>query len=129
MGSANYLQAIRPDTTQLRKLIEGGLLHDWIIDIQYMPLTTESSGWQQWRNTFFAIRSADEVLAALKDCFTKHPYSAIRISAEKVRPRSRMLYTVCNPQFLPADDDFRPRPSTVPVHDKEAYALRVTNWD
>jgi ribulose bisphosphate carboxylase small subunit len=124
MGSANYIQAIRPDTAKLRTLIESSLLHDWIIDIQYQTVKSESSCWQQWKDTFFAIRSAEAVLAALTECYTKNPYSVIRISAEKVRPQSRMQYTVCNPQFLFVDDDFRPQRSTGPYPAKQVDTSR-----
>lgn len=112
MGSINYLQAIRPDTAYLKNIIENSLLSDWAITIEYLSENCDATTWQVWDHTFFAIRTAESVLAALMDCYTKCPRSTIRINAEKFRPHSRVLYTVYNPSYLPAKTDFRPQTST-----------------
>lgn len=111
MGSINYSQAIRPDKAYLKKIIENSLLADWAIRIEYQGETAEASGWQKWDKTFFAIRSAEAVLVAILDCYGKHPNSTIRINAEKFRPQTQMLYTVYNPEYLPAGTDLKTKSS------------------
>lgn len=104
MGAADYLQAIKPDTAKLRKIIENGLLFDWIVRIEYAGEQPDCDNWLQWKEAQFAIRSAEPVLTALKQCHQKHPDCTIRINAEKVRPQTSMLYTVYNPRYVTADD-------------------------
>jgi len=101
VGSINHSQAIRPDTAYLRKIIESSLLADWAISIEYQSNEAGISGWQRWDKAFFAIRSAKPVLEAL-----------IRISAEKFRPHTRMIYTVYNPRYLPAETEAEAHTST-----------------
>jgi ribulose bisphosphate carboxylase small subunit len=103
MGAADYLQAIRPDTAKLRKIIENSLLFDWIIRIEYSDITSDCQDWRQSGNTQFAIRSAEPVLVALKRCHETHPDCVIRINAEKVRPQTNMLYTAYNPRYVTTD--------------------------
>jgi len=112
VGSINYLQAIKPDTAYLKKIIETSLLSDWAIRIEYQSPEFETNSWLLWEKTFFAIRTAESVLAALLDCYTRHPKSSIRLNAEKYRPRSRILYTVYDPQLLPAEPEFKSQTST-----------------
>ena len=112
MGSINYSQAIRPDKAYLKKLIENSLLADWAIRIEYQGGTSNASSWQIWDKTFFAIRSAEAVLIAILDCYAKHPKSTIRIKAEKFLPQSMMMYTVYNPEYLPAETDLAPHRAT-----------------
>ena len=116
MGSINHSQAIRPDTAYLKKIIESSLLADWVICIEYQSDEPEANDWQIWDKVYFAIRSAKPVLDALLDCCTKHPTSTIRISAEKFRPQTRLLYTVYNPQYLPAETLSKPQTSTRQSH-------------
>lgn len=102
MGSVSYAQAIKPDTAKIRKLIENSLLCDWVVRIEYEGSAFESACWQQWGQTFFALRSADAVIAAIKECYSRHSNRVIRIHAEKVRPRTSMLYMLYNPHMMPA---------------------------
>ena len=104
MGAADYLQAIKPDTAKLRKIIDNGLLFDWIIRIEYSGEHSDCDAWLQWEEAHFAIRSAEPVLDALKQCYLAHPDRVIRIYAEKVRPETSMLYTAYNPRYVTADD-------------------------
>jgi len=112
VGSINHSQAIRPDTAYLRKIIESSLLADWAISIEYQSNEAGITGWQRWDKAFFAIRSARPVLEALQACYTKHARSTIRISAEKFRPHTRMIYTVYNPRYLPAETEAEAHTST-----------------
>jgi len=97
MGSISYFRATRPDTGHIRKLIENGLLFDWSITIEYVNNNTESAFWQQWNQSFFALQSAEPVIAALMDCYNKNPDHLIRLNAEKFRPQTRMVHMVYNP--------------------------------
>ena len=112
MGSINYLQAIKPDLAYIRKVIANSLLSDWAIRVEYHNGEFEPAGWQLWDKTFFAIRSAEPVLKALIECYTKNPKRAIRLNAEKFHPQSSILYFVYNPQFLPKETEFKPHSST-----------------
>lgn len=102
MGSINYSQAIRPDTAYLKKIIESSLLADWAIRIEYQSSHSETSRWQLWGHTYFAVHSASPILDALLACFKKYPENAIRLHAEKFQPHTLLIYTVYNPQYLPA---------------------------
>lgn len=103
MGSINHSQAAKPDTAYLKKLIDSSLLADWAIRIEYQSNKSDTTSWQLWDKAHYAICSAQPVLEALLACYMQHPRSSIRINAEKFRPQSRMIYTVYNPQYLPAD--------------------------
>ena len=109
MGSINYSQAIRPDTAHIKKIIETSLLADWAIRIEYECGESHVTDWRLWGEPCFAITSAKPVLDALLDCYTRHPRSTIRIHAEKFSPETRLLYTVYNPQYLPAEAQPRTR--------------------
>lgn len=109
MGTINYLQAIKPDTAYINKIIENSLLSDWAIRIEFREVEAESARWQLWDITFFALRSAIPVLESLMKCYTKNPKCTIRINAEKFRPQSRLLYTVYNPSLVPSDAQCKPQ--------------------
>jgi ribulose bisphosphate carboxylase small subunit len=100
MGSSSYQQAIKPDTGKIKKLVESSLLFDWIIRIEFDRGESEHIRWEQWDQSFFALRTAESVIAALKSCYTKNPHCTIRINAEKLRPQTRMFFTAYNPQYL-----------------------------
>ena len=128
MGSINHSQAIRPDTAYLKKIIESSLLAEWAISIEYQSGESEAPCWQLWDKAYFAIRSAKPVLEALLDCYTKHPRSTIRLCAEKFRPQTRMLYTVFNPQYLPAETDSKPQTysrQSLREHDQSSAQIRI----
>jgi ribulose bisphosphate carboxylase small subunit len=111
MGSSSYLQAIKPDTGKINNLIESSLLFDWIIRIELDRGESRHSCWEQWDQTFFALRTAESVIAAVKSCYSRNPDCTIRIYAEKVRPQSRMYFTVYNPQYLHTEASLTSRTS------------------
>jgi ribulose bisphosphate carboxylase small subunit len=111
MGSSSYLQAIKPDTGKIKKLIESSLLFDWIIRIEFDRGESEHTRWEQWDQTFFALRTAESVIAALKSCYMKNPHRIIRIYAEKFRPQTRMYFTAYNPQYLHTEPSLKPQTS------------------
>jgi len=122
MGSLSYAQAIKPDAGKLRKLIESSLQFDWIIRVEYASGNTGSVCWQQWDQAFFAIRTADAVLLAVTDCYKNNPASTIRLSAEKVRPQTHLLYTVYQPRSLAADAAIKPALSKTSYQSKPVHA-------
>ena len=124
MGSINYSQAIKPDTAYVKKIIENSLLGDWAIRIEYQSEELESSSWQTWNKTFFAIDAADDVLIALRDCYAKHPKCTIRLHAERFRPQTRIIYTVYDPQHLPAETELNTQTSTRPSSRKYEQPVR-----
>ncbi len=129
MGSASHLLAIKPDTGKIKKLVESSLLFDWIIRIEFDSRESEHSCWKQWDQTFFALRSAESVIAALKACYTKYPDYTIRINAEKVRPQTRMYYTAYNPQYLHAESTLKSQASGLRYTGKQDYASMQTCLD
>jgi ribulose bisphosphate carboxylase small subunit len=122
MGSSSYLQAIKPDTGKIKKLIESSLLFDWIIRIEFHRGESECTCWEQWDKSFFALRTADSVIAALKSCYSKYPYYTIRINAEKVRPQTRMYFTAYNPQYLCAEPSLESQTSGLRYTDTHDHA-------
>ncbi|WP_455199535.1 ribulose bisphosphate carboxylase small subunit [Kaarinaea lacus] len=115
MGTIHYSQAIKPDTAYLRKIIENSLLCDWAIRIEYHGEETGVHCWQLWDKTFFAIKSAKDVVLAISNCYKAQPRSTIRIVAEKFRPQTRMLFTVYDPSYLLAKDELQPRTTRQPI--------------
>ena len=107
MGTINYLQAIKPDTAYIKKIIDNSLLSDWAIRIEYLDHASETADWQLWDKTFFAIRSASPVIASLDACYEKHSKCTIRIAAEKFRPQSRLLFSVYTPPILPEETVYK----------------------
>ena len=128
MGTIHYSQAIKPDTAYLKKIIENSLLCDWVIRIEFHGGETGIHCWQQWDKTFFAIKSAKQVLQAITNCYTLRPRSMIRLYAEKIRPQTRLFFTVYNPQYLPAETEHKPHSTKQPfiqTHDQPATLIRV----
>lgn len=124
MGSISYAQAIKPDTAQIRKLVENSLLFDWVIRIEYTNNESDCTTWEQWRDTFFALRSADSVLSLIKHCYTNNPGCVIRINAEKVRPQTRMLFTVYKP-YRSTDDALLNAVDITPEAQKKQFSSSI----
>lgn len=83
---------------KIESFIENSLLGDWIIRIEYSGRNAQGqTDWLQWDSTFFAITSAEDVLQVIDSCYAYFPEREIRISAEKVRPQTRMVYSVYQP--------------------------------
>lgn len=100
-----------PELVKLRSLIESGFTHDWLLRIEHTGGScTPGKNWQEWGQPAFAITDATTVVADVAECRVKHPTHAIRLSAEKLNPRTRMLYSI----FSTAER-FSPRLQTVPA--------------
>lgn len=111
MGTINYLQAIKPDTAYIKKIINASLLFDWAINIEYQEAGSGSARWSRWDDTFFALRSAGSVIESLMNCYKSNPECTIRINAEKFRPQSRLLYTAYNPAYAASETEVKAQDS------------------
>jgi ribulose bisphosphate carboxylase small subunit len=84
-----------PELVKLRAVVESGFTHDWILRIEHSGgRDNYGSRWQEWGEPAFAITSATQLVADVAECRAKHPAHAIRLRAEKLHPRTRMLYCV-----------------------------------
>ena len=93
-----------PDLDKLKSLIESSLTHDWVLRVEHTEQAIPEPGsWRQWGETLFAIREAVPVMDSVAACLEKHPQHNIRLNAEKLKPRTSMLYCVHRaPQSMPA---------------------------
>jgi ribulose bisphosphate carboxylase small subunit len=84
-----------PELAKLRSLIDSGFTHDWLLRIEHAG-GSHASGrrWQEWGQPAFAITNAATVVTEVAECHARHPTHAIRLQAEKLNPRTRMLYCV-----------------------------------
>ena len=79
----------------VENFIDQSLLGDWIIRVEYSGNNAQGQpDWLQWGATLFAINSSNDVMQAIDSCYAYFPERDIRIYAEKVRPETRMVYSV-----------------------------------
>ncbi|WP_455200392.1 ribulose bisphosphate carboxylase small subunit [Kaarinaea lacus] len=100
MWLAEKLDPVAPlnNRKDIENFIDQSLMGDWIIRIEYSGRNAQGqSDWLQWDSTFFAITSSDDVMEAIDSCYAYFPDREIRIHAEKVRPQTRMVYSVYQP--------------------------------
>lgn len=116
---------------QLKLLIESSFTHDWILRVEHTDeAAPKSTSWQQWGQAKFAIREAAPVMEIIAACRDEYPMHNIRLHAEKLKPRSRMLFCVYRaPQSMPETETqptaaASPRPSFVSA----TQALRNRSW-
>jgi len=80
---------------ELEQLITQSLRGDWIIRVEHMGQDQPPhSGWRQWKDALFAVRSPEPVMEAIYACRACNPTHSIRMYAEKVQPQSRFIYPV-----------------------------------
>ncbi len=92
-----------PNLNQLRSIIENNLTHDWILRVEHTSeVMPNSNSWQQWGEASFAIREATPVMKNITACRDRYPMHNIRLHAEKLNPRTRMLFCVYRkPESVP----------------------------
>lgn len=84
-----------PELAKLHSLIESGFTHDWLLRIEHAGrCNAPGSSWQEWGQPAFAITDATSVVTDVADCHVQHPTHAIRLRAEKLNPRTQMLYCI-----------------------------------
>lgn len=83
------------ELVRLRSVVESGFMHDWILRIEHCGACGNSgSGWREWCEPAFAISNASKLLADVAECRMRHPAHAIRLRAEKLNPRTQMIYCI-----------------------------------
>ena len=80
---------------EVESLIGQSLFGDWVLRIEHFGTEQQSnSQWKQWGDAFFAVRETEPVIQALVACHASNPNHSIRIYAEKIRPETRLIYSV-----------------------------------
>lgn len=128
-----------PLVAGLKKLVEDSLTHDWILRIEHIGPASGMAAhphWTQWGDSLFAVRDASSVIDTVVACRSSHPTHAIRLNAEKVNPRTRMVYAVYDPepggqelQLAPAAEGLMTRLNTATSWlGNSAAAMRGLAW-
>ena len=104
------------DLEKLETLIENSFTHDWILGVEYTDeATPKTTSWKLYGEAMFAVRNAEPVMDSIAACREKYPGHHIRLNAEKLKPRTRMLYCVYRaPENLP---ETTARPEITPLTD------------
>lgn len=91
-------QPDRPASVQLdeiRQLVSTSLWGDWIIRIEHATADPRPNArWQQWGDALFAVRDTTPVIEAIQACRAAYRTRAIRLTAEKLRPQTRLVYCI-----------------------------------
>jgi len=114
-----------PSVAEVKKLVEDSLTHDWILRIEHFgPHAGKAvhEQWMQWGDSLFAVKDASSVIDSIVACRTSHPEHAIRLNAEKVRPRSQLYYWVYTPE-----QNVKTAPPLI-AHDSVNTPARISNW-
>ena len=95
MQRVHPLKIVRSQMDRLGQMINDSLLYDWVIRVEYVnPEMAREESWQQWKAPLFALKSSQAVLDAIAACRTAHPCSPVRLNAEKLRPRTHVVYWI-----------------------------------
>ena len=90
-----------PSIAEVKKLVEDSLTHDWILRVEHIgPAAGDAkrAQWQQWGDSLFAVTDASSVVDGIVSCRYSNPQHAIRLNAEKVKPRTQMYFPVYRPE-------------------------------
>ena len=90
-----------PSVAEVKKLVENSLTHDWILRIEHIGPgagKAKPAQWQQWRDSLFAVTDAASVIDGIVSCRSSNPQHAIRLNAEKLKPRTQMYFPVYRPE-------------------------------
>lgn len=80
---------------QIQNLIEGGLMHDWAISIEYAVRTQQYDiEWVKWDKTLFAIKDPNQVIERLKECCKNNPHCQMKLVCEHFSPECRLVYCI-----------------------------------
>lgn len=78
---------------QIENLVEGSLMHDWAISIEYAVRTRpDNCEWVKWDSTLFAIKDPALVMEKLKACCENNPNCEMKLVCEHFRPEFRLVY-------------------------------------
>lgn len=90
-----------PSVAEVKKLVEDSLTHDWILRIEHIGPgagKAKHAQWQQWGDSLFAVTDASSVVDGIVACRSSNPQHAIRLNAEKLKPRTQMYFPVYRPE-------------------------------
>ena len=83
---------------QIEKLVTENLRNEWIVRIEHTSRVCRySTCWNSWGKALFALSDSPPVIDAITECRANHPTHAIRLCAEKVRPETRLIVCVFQP--------------------------------
>lgn len=101
---------------EVEQLIENHLAHDWVLRVEHSSeINRHHTRWSQWSNALYKISEVTGVIDHILACHASHPTHSIRLYAEKIQPRTQLIYWVYR-----APDDSR---QTLPA----AAAPAITN--
>jgi len=84
---------------KVKNLVDQSLLDDWVIWIEYGEQQSNGeASWQQWHKPFYAVQDAEQLNEEILKCRMCFPVHPIRLYAEKLNPRTKMIYWVYSPQ-------------------------------
>ena len=80
---------------EVSQLVSKYLRGDCVVRIDHTPRVVDRDvRWQQWGQTFYAIRDAGPVIDAIVACRARYPTRTIRVCAERLQPQSRLVFWV-----------------------------------
>jgi len=83
---------------EIEQLIKATLHTDWAIFIEYAQFSeSKSTDWHRWGKAHFAVKSSEPVIDAILACRSCYPNFHIRMYAEKLRPSTKLIYSVHKP--------------------------------
>ena len=98
---------------EVERLVKENLTHDWILRVEHADVVNSAfSRWRQWGESLYAVQDASSVTDAILSCRAGQPTHCIRLCAEKLSPRVRLVYGVYRHEF---DAGPPPRPAQVPL--------------
>lgn len=101
MQLAQSLKPMLPleNLAAVKHLVSESLFGDWVIQIEHSSLSDKvNEQWSRWGEGFFGSRDLAGLVDALLACRASNPSHAIRLNAQKLRPHSRLVYWVFQPE-------------------------------
>jgi ribulose bisphosphate carboxylase small subunit len=84
-----------PSVEEIERVIRENLSHSWQIRIEHTNnINPDSTLWEQWGETFYAVKEPSPIIDQLTTCRLMHPDNSIRLNAEKYHPQVRFIYCV-----------------------------------
>lgn len=107
---------------EVERLVKENLTHDWILRVEHADVVNCAfSRWRQWGESLYAVKDAVPVTAAIVSCRAGQPTHSIRLCAEKLNPRVRLVYGV----YRPEGDTERP---AQPAQEPLSASTPATGW-
>lgn len=82
--------------SNVAQIVDEQLINGWVIRIEYTDeIEYLTTSWKQWGKPHFKSIDSSDVIDNIFSCHVNNPLSAIRLHAEKFKPRSNLFYSVC----------------------------------